>query len=322
MENPEVTVVIPVYNTAATLARCIDSVLAQSYDAMEVVIVDDGSPDGVGLICDRYAANDDRVRVIHQANAGLAEARRAGLRAARGRYVVHVDSDDTLPPDAVATLYRLVTQGDLDMAYGCHRRVAGDTSSVVNHSVTGILSGEEFLRLVMRHDNRCASWGSISRREMWSYDIFPPREPRLPSEDILMLIRQSHHLRRVGVFNEVVYNYYYNPASLSIAGPLCRQDLWVQFFDLVRADLRERGLLNALEPQVRAMEVERLAFQTAHLDTTDAWYRQVIRYLSAGFDRRTRVLQRLLRWPWLLRRCIAANRRLKRLLGYNIGNRP
>lgn len=92
----KVSIIIPVFRTEKTLARCVDSVLAQSMVDWEVILVDDGSDDGAPQICDQYAQQDERIRVIHQTNAGLGPARNAGLDVARGEYVLFVDSDDFL----------------------------------------------------------------------------------------------------------------------------------------------------------------------------------------------------------------------------------
>lgn len=311
---PMVSVIIPVYNTASTLPRCIDSVLSQSFDDIEIVLIDDGSPDNAGIICDNYASQHERIVVVHQANAGLAEARRAGLRAARGEYVVHVDSDDTLPPDAIAKLYRYLVDHHLDMGYGSFNRIEGKGHHAEHHAATGILTGEEFMAYQFDPRCKCALWGSISRRALWSDDIFPPHELRLPNEDTFILIHLTAYLQRVGFMNDVVYNYYYNPASLSIAGPLHRQELWREYFRLIREHLQDRGMLGSLEPALRAMEIDRLAFYTSRIDRTDPWYRQVLSYPSAGFRTKTRILQSLLHWPRLMHWLITANRHFKRCI--------
>lgn len=93
-----ITVIVPVYKTEAYLARCVDSILNQTYTNLEVILIDDGSPDRAGEICDRYAQKDPRVRVIHQANQGVSTARNVGLDAARGEYVSFIDSDDWIDP--------------------------------------------------------------------------------------------------------------------------------------------------------------------------------------------------------------------------------
>ena len=317
-KQPAISVIIPVYNTASTLPRCIDSVLAQSFDGLEVVLVDDGSPDGAGELCDGYAARHDFVTVVHQANAGLAEARRAGLRAARGEYVVHVDSDDTLPSGALATLYRHIIADQLDLAYGCYSRVVDGNQRTIGHEMTGVFTGEEFLQHLLDPRCICALWGSISRRELWHDDIFPPTDLRLPSEDTFMLIRLTAHVQRVGIFNDVVYNYFFNPSSLSISGPLHRQELWREYFSLIRDNLRGRDVLEQHEAALRGMEIDRLAFLCGTIDPADPWYRQVLSYPTTGLRTKTRVLHLLLRWPRLLRWCVATNRRLR----YSMGKRP
>lgn len=101
---PFVSVIIPVYNTERYLRGCLDSVCAQTYRELEILLVDDGSPDDSGAICDEYAARDARIRVLHQKNSGVCAARNAGLQMATGKYVCFVDSDDRLAENAVADL--------------------------------------------------------------------------------------------------------------------------------------------------------------------------------------------------------------------------
>jgi glycosyltransferase involved in cell wall biosynthesis len=101
-EMPLVSIVIPVYNTAKYLARCLDSVLSQSHEALDILVVDDGSTDASGAMADAYAAKDARMRVFHTANGGLSAARNLGIEQAKGDYLAFVDSDDRLLPDAIA----------------------------------------------------------------------------------------------------------------------------------------------------------------------------------------------------------------------------
>ena len=111
------SIIVPVYNTAATLDRCVASVLADAAADTELLLVDDGSPDSAPQLCDRWAARDPRVRVIHRANGGLSAARNTGLDAARGRYIMFVDSDDALAPGTQeAALAAISAAPDCDMA--------------------------------------------------------------------------------------------------------------------------------------------------------------------------------------------------------------
>lgn len=116
-----ISIIIPVYKVEKYLRQCVDSVLAQTYTNLEVILVDDGSPDNCGAICDEYAANDSRVKVIHKKNGGLASARNAGLDAVTGEYIAFVDSDDWIDSDMYETLLRLLLECDADIAEGSFR---------------------------------------------------------------------------------------------------------------------------------------------------------------------------------------------------------
>lgn len=106
---PLISVIVPVYGVEAYLHQCVDSIIAQSYENLEIILVDDGSPDKCPSICDEYAACDRRVSVIHKQNGGLSDARNAGLAAAHGEYVSFIDSDDYVSPIFIEALYRAMT---------------------------------------------------------------------------------------------------------------------------------------------------------------------------------------------------------------------
>lgn len=115
MTRPDVSVIVPVYKTEAYLCKCLDSITAQTMNNIEIILVDDGSPDNCGAICDAYAAKDDRITVIHQQNAGASAARNAGLERATGRYLAFVDSDDWLEADMYEYLVCLAEKNGADM---------------------------------------------------------------------------------------------------------------------------------------------------------------------------------------------------------------
>ena len=114
MGGPKISVIIPVYNVEKYLKRCADSVLQQTLNDLEIILVDDGSPDNSPAICDQYAAEDTRIRVIHKKNGGLASARNAGMKVAQGEYIFFLDSDDWLEPDGMERLYRTAEQYQVD----------------------------------------------------------------------------------------------------------------------------------------------------------------------------------------------------------------
>ena len=110
-EPPKVSIIVPIYNVEQYLRRCIDSLLAQTYTNIEIVLVDDGSPDNCGDICDEYAQTDTRIKVIHKKNCGLSAARNSGIEAVSGEWVTFIDSDDWLETDAIECLMGL-TDGE------------------------------------------------------------------------------------------------------------------------------------------------------------------------------------------------------------------
>ena len=124
-----ISVIVPVYNVEPYLRKCVDSILAQSYSNLEVILVDDGSPDGCGAICDEYAAKDARVRVIHKPNGGISDARNAGLDIMTGDYVTFVDSDDWIDEQHLSSLYALV-KGGADIAVSDVRRILTDETEI------------------------------------------------------------------------------------------------------------------------------------------------------------------------------------------------
>ncbi|WP_205472043.1 glycosyltransferase family 2 protein [Nocardioides sp. SYSU D00038] len=122
---PLVSVVVPAYDVAAYLPACLDSILGQTHDRLEVVVVDDGSPDDSGAIAEAYAARDPRVRVVHTGNRGLGAARNEGLRHVTGDLVTFADSDDVVPPDAYATLVGHQRRAGSDFVVGSIARLVG-----------------------------------------------------------------------------------------------------------------------------------------------------------------------------------------------------
>ena len=112
--EPLISVIVPIYNVKAYLDRCVESLLGQSHKNLEIFLVDDGSTDGCGKVCDRYAAQDPRITVIHKKNGGLSDARNAALDAAQGEYYAFVDGDDWVSPYYVENLHRALRKADAD----------------------------------------------------------------------------------------------------------------------------------------------------------------------------------------------------------------
>ncbi len=130
MSNPLISVIVPIYNVEKYLPRCVDSILNQSYKNLEVILVDDGSPDNSPKICDEYAKQDNRIKVVHKQNGGLSDARNAGMEVATGEYVSFIDSDDWVDADFISELYKGIKSG-ADVAE-CATRLFDDNDNTLS----------------------------------------------------------------------------------------------------------------------------------------------------------------------------------------------
>ncbi len=130
------SVIVPIYNIEKYIRRCIDSVLLQSFTDFELILVDDGSPDMCGAICDEYSEKDIRIKVIHKENGGLVSARQAGIKAASGEYIFHLDGDDAILPDALESAYKIICDTGADIvsfSYKCS--INGKTGDTIEDVV-------------------------------------------------------------------------------------------------------------------------------------------------------------------------------------------
>ena len=157
-----VSIILPVYGVEKYLPECVDSLLTQTYGNIEIILVDDASPDSCGIICDGYAARDSRVKVLHKKNGGAASARNAGLDVAHGGYICFVDSDDTVEPDYVQTLLEAIGDGDMAMCGFYFHSRSGDRPEMV---VPGSYDRDGFMQRFL--EDWCCSllWNKIFCRE-------------------------------------------------------------------------------------------------------------------------------------------------------------
>ena len=217
--KPLISVVVPVYKVEDYLGRCVDSLLAQTYENLEIILVDDGSPDGSGKICDAYAERDSRVRVIHKENGGLSSARNAGLDIAQGEYVGFVDSDDWMDEHTYEWFMDMMLQEDLKLV--CAGRY--DYSSWTGEKKVGlcpvkreIISGEEMARRIFTWNNVDSAAGDKLYHRSLFQDIRYPIG--VVSEDIPVTYRVALRADRVGMLDKPVYYYFHRDGSITTAG--------------------------------------------------------------------------------------------------------
>ena len=179
MQQPLISVIIPCYNTADTLEHCIRSVAGQTYAELEVIIVDDGSTDDSPSICDRWAASDNRISVIHKPNGGVASARNVGLSAASGQFIAWVDSDDYVAPHFIESLYSIICSTGADLVASLWLRVdehdnsAIDKCSPPNASAMLLGSDEAINDMLYQHHITTTLWSTLAHRKLYRNISFP-----------------------------------------------------------------------------------------------------------------------------------------------------
>ena len=216
--QPLISVVVPVYKVEAYLDQCVKSILCQSYENLEILLVDDGSPDRCGEICDQYARQDPRVTVVHKENGGLSSARNAGIEKARGEYIAFVDSDDWIEPDAYRDMLSLAEKTGASMV--CAGRY--DFSESTGIRETGlcprqqeVLTAEEMLkRLFVWNQCDSAAWDKLYRRELFEGIRYPEGKHY---EDIPTTYLVIEKAGQVAMLPEPIYNYRHREGSITVA---------------------------------------------------------------------------------------------------------
>ena len=220
--GPVVSVIVPVYNAQKSLARCIDSILNQTFKDFELILLDDGSTDTSGEICDRYAEIDERVRVIHKENSGVSDTRNRGLDIAEGKYLQFLDSDDWITPEATGLFVRTVEENQCDMVIADFYRVIGERVSQ-----KGAIEEDGLMDQVTFAENMLQKpadfyygvlWNKLYKRErVESYRL------RMDSsvswcEDFMFNLEYVRHIRSVYALKVPVYYYVKTKGSLVSQG--------------------------------------------------------------------------------------------------------
>lgn len=215
----EISIVVPIYKVEKYLQRCIDSVLSQDFTDWEMILVDDGSPDNCPQICNENARKDSRIRVIHKINGGLISARQAGIQIAKGKYAMHLDSDDWLQPKALSTLYHHIIKG-YDMVRGGAQRITPDGKKIPleSYKITNgkVIGSENFLINIYTGKVAPYLWGALYRTDLFDDTVFDESIENKISlgEDVVTNMLVGMKINKVLYIEDIVYNYAYNPNSI------------------------------------------------------------------------------------------------------------
>lgn len=201
---PEVSVIVPIYNTEKYLRQCINSIIGQTMENIEIILVDDGSTDKSGVICDEYAARDSRIVVIHKPNEGLSCARNDGIDVSAAPYIVFVDSDDWIEPDLCELTCAAAKRYSADAVLYTHNIIKNDKvkETKETHLIEGRLSNDEAMFFINCVD--CAAWSGLFHRRLFENVRFPAGKYY---EDLGVTHKLIYEAKEIILVNEALYNY-------------------------------------------------------------------------------------------------------------------
>lgn len=307
MPTGKISIIVPIYNVEKELDRCVASILRQTYQNIEILLVDDGSPDNCPAMCDAYAQTDGRVVVIRKENGGLSSARNAGLRAATGEYVLYVDSDDYIEPDACERLAGEIAKG-ADIVSGKFREICGTQQIYRGHSnlVPGeIYPAREFvIRSIQAREWHDPAWLYLYRRDfLLEHQLFYAEG--LLHEDMEMLPRLFLADPKVIYTDYAFYNYMIRENSITSASASAKRAEssmaiyreWKQLFDQVEDAgyqrylygwLSRKYIASARRLHIRGWKVDGLDYAFARrysLDRKERIKAALFNYLPAIYTR-------------------------------------
>ena len=214
-----ISVIVPVYNVEAYLEKCVNSILHQTYKNIEVILIDDGSTDNSGAICEALAAADSRIKVLHKSNGGVSSARNLGIAVASGAYICFVDSDDWIEPTMYEEMLSFMEKEQLDLVECGINLVTNNISNKYIEKPSIVLSGKDALIRHLDSKNRTvqslprtAVWSKLFKKEFWKTNRFPVGEIH---EDYLLTCKALYEAKSVGLLRRGLLNHLTdNPNSI------------------------------------------------------------------------------------------------------------
>ena len=227
-----VSIIVPIYNIEGYIRECVGSILAQTYPDFELILVDDGSPDNCGRICDEYAEKDVRIKVIHKENGGLTSARNAGLSVAKGDWIMHVDGDDWIEPDMIESLIEAAQITGSDMVFGDFMKYGPSAgyNKLPTWSSDKKKSMTNYIAYVMT-----TIWGSIAKRSLYADHSLKSPDGISYCEDFHLIVRLCHFANKIVNVHRPFYHYRYRPTSImsNMNGKTEADEQWV-YQDTIR----------------------------------------------------------------------------------------
>lgn len=256
MKEPLVSIVVPVYKVPEQyLRKCIESIMAQTLKAIEILLVDDGSPDNCGAICDNYAKEDNRIRVLHKKNGGLSSARNYGCKAANGKWIMFVDGDDWIEPNMCQTMYNAGEEKHVQLVMCGIVKDYGKSSSPYTFYLQDgkVYQGEECKwlqqQLLVYNANIAVAYSKlIDRKVLIDNSIYHDEMLRQGAEGLEFNLRLFEKLESAIFINRPFYHYIYNENSISASHSEENHEYVIKCFEKIKSFIDCSENNNMLKP--------------------------------------------------------------------------
>lgn len=240
-----ISIIVPVYNVEPYLNKCLDSIVNQTYKKLEIILIDDGSTDNSGLICDEYASKDNRIIVVHQKNKGLSAARNVGLNIAKGDYIAFVDSDDFIEKDMYFTMYNVMNKNYADVCVCNYIKNTNFETKKIYSEIFKILTSKQAIKQLLLSYTKLrkkptieyAVWNKLYRKEIFENVMFPVGK-KYEDQFITLLILDK--IDKIVWIDADYYNYVQRKNSITKT----RNDI-VKLKDLVKTLIRQRKFIKS-----------------------------------------------------------------------------
>lgn len=210
----KVSVIIPIYNVSPYLADCLESCIHQTFTDLEIICVNDGSPDGSLAIIEKYKQKDSRIVCVNKQNAGLPLARKSGIEAATGDYIFHLDGDDDLPLDAIASLVAVAESSWADMVIGDFYWVEDNRKTVINSEISTVLSSSSYLQYILER-GWFNIWGKLIKRSLYTRHPIEFPAHIVMAEDLVACFQLARFAQTIVASHTPCCNHYIRESSMS-----------------------------------------------------------------------------------------------------------
>ncbi len=238
-ESPLISVIVPVYNVEEYLTQCIESIINQTYTNLEIILVDDGSTDQSGKICDEYAIKDDRIQVIHKENRGVGSARNVGLDTSKGEYVSFVDSDDYVDKNYIKILLKQMLEHNVQVSI-CNLAITDKKNTTIRYKdkINGVITTDIVIKKILNFELGCSACGKLYRHDLITDIRF---SDYIFGEDLEFVIKVLSMISNVFLSSRCLYYYIMNLDSIVHSGFSYSKFLSLQVFKEILEQSKDKS---------------------------------------------------------------------------------